>query len=72
MRISVCMYEYVYAYMNVRIMRAYLRPCAYLFICMYVYMYVCIYVCMCMCVRASVCMYIRMSNTFFLPLTYYI
>ena len=86
MRISVCMYEYVYAYTNVRMMRAYERAGAHaliclsvcIYICMYACMYVCIYVCMCvsiyacMCVRASVCMYIRMSNTFFLPLTYYI
>ena len=60
MRIFVCMYEDVYAYMIVRMMRAYERTCACLSVCMYV----CIYACMC--VRASVCMYIRMSVTFFL------
>ena len=65
------MYEYVYAYMNVRMMRSYERTGAHALVCMYVCMYVCLFVCMCisiyacMCVRASVCMYIRMSNTFF-------
>ena len=68
----------MYAYMNVRMMRAYERagahalvcPSVCLSVCMYVYMYVCIYVCMCisiyacMCVRTSVCMYICMSVTF--------
>ena len=62
--VHTCMYEYVYAYMNVRMMLAYENACAclsvWLSVCMYVYMYVCIYVCMCvsvyacMCVRASV------------------
>ena len=70
-RISVSMYEYVYAYMNVRMMRAYERAGANALVCMYVCMYVlCISINACICVRASVCMYIRMSNTFFLPLTY--
>ena len=79
MRISVCMYEYVYAYMNVCMMLAYERAGVHALICLsvctYVCMYVCMYICLyvyfyiCMHVRASVCMYIRMSNTFFLPLT---
>ena len=67
--VHTCMYGYVYAYMNVRMMRAYERAGAYALVCpsvcLSVCMYVCIYVCMCasiyacMCVRASVCMYIR-------------
>ena len=70
-----CMNEYVYAYMNVRMMRAYECVQAHmclsvsLFVFLSVCKYVCIYVCICvsiyacMCVRASV--YIRMSVTFF-------
>ena len=75
-----CMNEYVYAYMNVRMMRAYGRAGAHalvcqsvcLYVCLYVYMYVYMSVCVilyvhaCACVRASVFMYIRMSVTFFL------
>ena len=67
MRIFVCMYEYVYAYINVRMMRRYERAGAHVLICLYVCMYVCMYVYYaCMSVPASVCIYIRMSNTFFL------
>ena len=69
------MYEYVYAYMNVRMMRAYERAGAHALVCpsvcLSVRIHVCIDVCMCvsiyacMCVRAPVCMFIRMSVTFF-------
>ena len=69
-----CMNEYVYANMNVRMMRAYGRAGAHALVCQSVCMYVCMYICMymsdsiyaCMCVCASVYMYIRMSVTFFL------
>ena len=58
MRIYVCMYEYVYALMNVRMMRAYagahalIRLSVCMNICMYVYFYICIHV------RACVCVYV--------------
>ena len=53
----------MYAYMNVRMMRAYERAGAYalvcpsicLSVCMYVYMYVFIYVCMCVSIYACMC-----------------
>ena len=72
MRISVCMYEYVYAYTNVRMMHAYERAgahaliclsvCIYIcmYACMYVYMFVCVFLYMhaCACVRLCVCIYV--------------
>ena len=60
--VHTCMYEYVYAYMNVRMMRAYEREGAHvrLFVCMSVFMYVCFYICMNVraCVRVCVCIYV--------------
>ena len=59
MHISVCMYEYVYAYMNVRMMRAHECAGAHALIClpvfMYISMHVCIYVCMCFSIYACMC-----------------
>ena len=63
-----CINEYVYAYMNVRMMRAYERTGAHALacqfvclsvcmnICMYISLYVCFYICMH--VRACVCAYV--------------
>ena len=70
--VHTCMYEYVYACMNVRMTRAYDRAGAHalvypsvclsdcLYICMYVYMLVCAFLYMhaCACVRLSVCLYV--------------
>ena len=67
------MYEYVYACMNVRMMRAYERAGAHALVCpsvclsvclsvyMYVYMFVCVFLYMhaCACVRRCVCIYVR-------------
>ena len=60
MRISVCMYEYAYAYMNVRKMRAYERTGAHALICLSVYMYICLYMYfyICMHMRTCVCVYV--------------
>ena len=51
--VHTCMYEYVYAYMNVRMMRAYMFECVFL------YMHVCA------CVRACVCVYVYTSVRYF-------
>ena len=53
--VHTCMYEYVYACINVHMLRAYERagahalvcPSVCLSVCMYVYMYICIYVFVC-------------------------
>ena len=82
--VHTCMYEYVYAYMNERIMRAYERAGAHALVCpsgclsVCMYIPICMYnICMCvsiytcMCVRLCVCIYVC-PLLFFLPLTYYI
>ena len=67
-----CINKYVYAYMNVRMMRAYERAGAHalvclsvcLYVCLYVYMYVYMSVCVflymhaCACVRLCICIYV--------------
>ena len=58
MRISVCMYEYVYAYMNVRMMRAYERAGAHAPVCMYVCIFPYMHACVCVPLRLCVCIYI--------------
>ena len=44
-----CMNEYVYAYMNVRMMRTYGRAGAHALVCQSVCMSVCMYICMYIC-----------------------
>ena len=62
--VHTCMYEYVYACINVRMMRAYERASTHALVCpsvcMYVYMFVCVFLYMhaCVCVRLCVCIYV--------------
>ena len=59
--VHTCMYEYVYANMNVRMMRGYERAGAHalfclsvcMSVCIYIRLYVCFYICMH--VRACIC-----------------
>ena len=67
-----CINKYVYAYMNVRMMRAYERAGAHALVCLSVCLYVCLYVYMyvymsvsvflymhaCACVRLCICIYV--------------
>ena len=55
--VHTCMNEYMYAYMNVRMMRAYERAGANALVCPSVCMYVCLYICLYVCFY--ICMQVR-------------